>query len=116
MKGELERLQLAIERLKGKELEGMSFPDLISLENQLNESLHSVKDQKTQILLNQIERSRIQVRTELLKCQNHCYYQFVYNVESQHSCFVSLSLIGEKSIGRKPNLAQTGKDSSKPLY
>jgi hypothetical protein len=46
MKGELERLQLAIERLKGKELEGMSFPDLISLENQLNESLHSVKDQK----------------------------------------------------------------------
>jgi len=33
-------------RLKGKELEGMSFPDLISLENQLNESLHSVKDQK----------------------------------------------------------------------
>lgn len=33
-------------RLKGKELDGMSFPDLISLENQLNDSLHSVKDQK----------------------------------------------------------------------
>lgn len=33
-------------RLKGKELEGMSFSDLISLENQLNDSLHSVKDQK----------------------------------------------------------------------
>ncbi|ANM64793.1 AGAMOUS-like 18 [Arabidopsis thaliana] len=65
MKGELERLQLAIERLKGKELEGMSFPDLISLENQLNESLHSVKDQKTQILLNQIERSRIQEKKAL---------------------------------------------------
>ncbi|CAL9246046.1 unnamed protein product [Arabidopsis halleri] len=65
MKGELERLQLAIERLKGKALDGMSFPDLISLENQLNESLHSVKDQKTQILLNQIERSRLQEKRAL---------------------------------------------------
>lgn len=76
VKGELERLQLAIEcvspcdkycvcscvkflffigfdsylflnrRLKGKELGGMSLSDLISLENQLNESLHNVKDQK----------------------------------------------------------------------
>ncbi|KAF8049252.1 hypothetical protein N665_2263s0004 [Sinapis alba] len=60
LRSELERLQLAIERLKGKELEGMSFSDLISLENQLNDSLHSVKDQKTQLLLNQVERSRLQ--------------------------------------------------------
>ncbi|CAH8268928.1 unnamed protein product [Arabidopsis lyrata] len=65
VKGELERLQLAIERLKGKALDGMSFPDLISLENQLNESLHSVKDQKTQILLNQIEKSRLQEKRAL---------------------------------------------------
>ncbi|EOA24618.1 hypothetical protein CARUB_v10017886mg [Capsella rubella] len=65
MKGELERLQLAIERLKGKELDGMSFPDLITLENQLNESLHSVKDQKTKFLLNQIERSRLQEKRAL---------------------------------------------------
>ncbi|CAN8254392.1 unnamed protein product [Cochlearia groenlandica] len=60
MKSELERLHLAIERLKGKELDGMSLSDLISLETQLNDSLHSVKDQKTQILLNQVERSRLQ--------------------------------------------------------
>ncbi|CAH2063840.1 unnamed protein product, partial [Thlaspi arvense] len=65
MKNELERLQLAIERLKGKELDGMSFSDLISLENQLNDSLHSVKDQKTQILLNQVERSRLQEKKAL---------------------------------------------------
>ena len=81
---------LFVRRLKGKELEGMSFSDLISLENQLNDSLHSVKDQKvkraynnlyskrnlslnhlwlyktsvlfqTQILLNQVERSRLKV-------------------------------------------------------
>ncbi|KAJ0246755.1 Agamous-like MADS-box protein AGL18 [Hirschfeldia incana] len=65
MKNELERLQLAIQRLKGKELEGMSFSDLISLENQLNDSLHSVKDQKTQILLNQVERSRLKERRAL---------------------------------------------------
>ncbi|KAL1225579.1 Agamous-like MADS-box protein AGL18 [Cardamine amara subsp. amara] len=65
IKSELERLQLAIERLKGKELDGMSFPDLISLENQLNDSLHSVKDKKTQILLSQIDRSRQQEKRAL---------------------------------------------------
>ncbi|ESQ44336.1 hypothetical protein EUTSA_v10006251mg [Eutrema salsugineum] len=65
MKSELERLQLAIERLKGKALDGMSFSDLITLENQLNDSLHSVKDQKTQILLNQVERSRLQEKRAL---------------------------------------------------
>ena len=72
----------------------MSFSDLISLENQLNDSLHSVKNQKvktieqflfkklksicvssldlqsfvliqTQLLLSQVERSRLQVRTRL---------------------------------------------------
>ncbi|CAH8384735.1 unnamed protein product [Eruca vesicaria subsp. sativa] len=65
MRNELERLHLAIQRLKGKELDGMSFSDLISLENQLNDSLHSVKDQKTQILLNQVERSRLKERRAL---------------------------------------------------
>ncbi|KAF2601821.1 hypothetical protein F2Q70_00026654 [Brassica cretica] len=65
LRSELERLQLAIERLKGKELEGMSFSDLISLENQLNDSLHSVKDRKTQLLLNQVERSRLQEKRAL---------------------------------------------------
>ena len=65
LRSELERLQLAIERLKGKELEGMSFPDLISLENQLSDSLHSVKDRKTQLLLSQVERSRLQEKKAL---------------------------------------------------
>ncbi|XP_048633875.1 agamous-like MADS-box protein AGL18 isoform X1 [Brassica napus] len=89
LRSELERLQLAIERLKGKELEGMSFSDLISLEHQLSDSLHSVKDRKvknsfysqsicessltckvfvliqTQLLLNQVERSRLQEKRAL---------------------------------------------------
>ncbi|KAL0876259.1 hypothetical protein Bca101_025964 [Brassica carinata] len=42
----------------------MSFSDLISLENQLNDSLHSVKDRKTQLLLNQVGRSRLQVKNK----------------------------------------------------
>ncbi|WZY87703.1 hypothetical protein YC2023_044438 [Brassica napus] len=58
LRSELERLQLAIERLKGKELEGMSFSDLISLEHQLSDSLHSVKDRK-------VERSRLQEKRAL---------------------------------------------------
>lgn len=37
---------MCFRRLKGKELEGMSFSDLVSLENTLNDSLHSVKDRK----------------------------------------------------------------------
>ncbi|CAN7018673.1 agamous-like MADS-box protein AGL18 [Brassica rapa] len=64
MASELKRLQLAVERAKGKELEGMSFSDLISLESQLNDSLLRVKDQKT-ILLNQLERSRLQEKRTL---------------------------------------------------
>ncbi|CAN6928037.1 unnamed protein product [Brassica oleracea var. botrytis] len=64
MASELKRLQLAIERVKGKELEGMSFSDLVSLESQLNDSLLRVKDQKT-ILLNQVERSRLQEKRTL---------------------------------------------------
>ena len=45
--------------MKGKELEGMSFSDLISLESQLNDSLHSVKNQKVktikQVLLTRLK-------------------------------------------------------------
>ncbi|RID56709.1 hypothetical protein BRARA_F00136 [Brassica rapa] len=51
-------------RVKGKELEGMSFSDLISLESQLNDSLLRVKDQKT-ILLNQLETSQLQEKRTL---------------------------------------------------
>ncbi|CAN8279751.1 unnamed protein product [Cochlearia groenlandica] len=45
-KSEIERLHLTIERLQGKMLNGMSFSDLISFENQLNDRLNCVKDQK----------------------------------------------------------------------
>ncbi|WZZ64539.1 hypothetical protein YC2023_075909 [Brassica napus] len=51
MTSEFKRLQLAIERVKGKELEGMSFSDLISLESQLNDSLLSLKDQKIESMV-----------------------------------------------------------------
>ncbi|XP_010527508.1 PREDICTED: agamous-like MADS-box protein AGL18 [Tarenaya hassleriana] len=67
LKSELERLHLCYERMKGKELDGLNFSELLSLENQLNEALLSIKDQKkfrlvqTQVLLNQIERSRLQL-------------------------------------------------------
>ncbi|XP_010545211.1 PREDICTED: agamous-like MADS-box protein AGL18 isoform X2 [Tarenaya hassleriana] len=65
LKTELERLHLSYERMKGKELNGLSFPELLSLENQLNEALLSIKDQKTQVLLDQIERSRFQEKRAL---------------------------------------------------
>ncbi|KAL0661447.1 hypothetical protein Bca4012_098284 [Brassica carinata] len=56
------RKVLMFKRVKGKELEGMSFSDLISLESQLNDSLLSVKDQKEKRTLeeNQLLRKQIE--------------------------------------------------------
>ncbi|XP_010554819.1 PREDICTED: agamous-like MADS-box protein AGL18 isoform X2 [Tarenaya hassleriana] len=65
LKSELERLHLSYERMNGRELDGLSFQELLSLENQLNEALLNIKDRKTQVLLNQIERSRLQEKKAL---------------------------------------------------
>ncbi|GAA0159667.1 MADS box transcription factor [Lithospermum erythrorhizon] len=55
-----------ISRMMGKELEGLNFKELQKLEHQLNEGILSVKDRKEQILLEQLEKSRLQEqKTEL---------------------------------------------------
>ncbi|KAG2258567.1 hypothetical protein Bca52824_077861 [Brassica carinata] len=111
MRNELERLQLAIQRLKGKELDGMSFSDLISLENQLNDSLHSVKDQKTQILLNQVERSRLKVTN---KAPQTCIIIFFpHNVTISLSFFQERRALEENQILRK-QVEMLGRGSSGP--
>ncbi|WZZ52182.1 hypothetical protein YC2023_052289 [Brassica napus] len=123
LRSELERLQLAIEyasvsldkklvRLKGKELEGMGFSDLISLENQLNDSLHSVKDRKTQLLLNQVERSRLQEKraleeNQLLRKQVKIYFKSLTLAQSslQHISTefkANIDMLARGSSGPKP--------------
>ncbi|CAL5420812.1 unnamed protein product [Camellia sinensis] len=60
LRGEVEKLQKGYRRTMGKDLEGMSFKELQQLEHQLNEGILSVKDRKEQVLLEQLEKSKLQ--------------------------------------------------------
>ncbi|CAL8991487.1 unnamed protein product [Prunus brigantina] len=48
-------------RLLGKDLTGLSLKELQQLEQQLNEGLLSVKERKEQLLVEQLEQSRVQL-------------------------------------------------------
>ncbi|XWS56289.1 hypothetical protein CRYUN_Cryun09bG0073100 [Craigia yunnanensis] len=67
LKEEYLRLRAAYMQLNGKELDGLSFNELQELEHQLNEGILSVKDQKEQILLEQLKRSRQQEQQAILE-------------------------------------------------
>ncbi|XVF07199.1 hypothetical protein REPUB_Repub06bG0118100 [Reevesia pubescens] len=67
LKEEYLRLRTAYMRLNGKELDGLSFKELQQLEHQLNEGMLSVKEQKEQILLEQLKRSRLQEQKAILE-------------------------------------------------
>ncbi|XP_022766652.1 agamous-like MADS-box protein AGL18 [Durio zibethinus] len=67
LKEEYLRLRAAYMRLNGKELDGLSFKELQQLEHQLNEGMLSVKEQKEQILLEQLKRSRLQEQKAILE-------------------------------------------------
>ncbi|KAG8479780.1 hypothetical protein CXB51_029637 [Gossypium anomalum] len=54
-------------RLNGKELDDLSFKELKQLENQLNEGIASVKQQKEQILMEQLKRSRLQEQKTIME-------------------------------------------------
>ncbi|XWS59101.1 hypothetical protein CRYUN_Cryun08bG0093100 [Craigia yunnanensis] len=67
LKEEYLSLHAACMRLNGKELNDLSFKELQQLEHQLNEGMLSVKEQKEQILVDQLERSRLQVNCIFLQ-------------------------------------------------
>ncbi|XP_022748226.1 agamous-like MADS-box protein AGL18 [Durio zibethinus] len=56
-------------RLNAKGLDGLSFKELQQLEHQLNEGILSVKEQKEQILLEQLKRSRLQEQNTILETE-----------------------------------------------
>ncbi|KAL0383528.1 UNVERIFIED_CONTAM: Agamous-like MADS-box protein [Sesamum calycinum] len=60
LKDEIERLQLMHRRMMGKELEGLTYNELHNLEQQLTEGILSVKDRKEKVLLEQLEKSKLQ--------------------------------------------------------
>ncbi|TYG47993.1 hypothetical protein E1A91_D11G382100v1 [Gossypium mustelinum] len=67
MKQEYLRLHTAYMRLNGKELDDLSFKELKQLENQLNEGIASVEQQKEQILMEQLKRSRLQEQKSIME-------------------------------------------------
>ncbi|KAJ7972203.1 Agamous-like MADS-box protein AGL18 [Quillaja saponaria] len=67
LKDEFTRLQLAYLQMMGKELDGLSLKELQLLEDQLSEGLLSVKDKKEQVLLDQIQTSRLQEQKAMME-------------------------------------------------
>ncbi|KAK8588815.1 hypothetical protein V6N13_087710 [Hibiscus sabdariffa] len=66
-KEEYLRLHTAYMQLNGKELDGLSLKQLKELENQLCEGISSVKQQKEQVLLEQLKISRLQEQKAILE-------------------------------------------------
>ncbi|KAG9458118.1 hypothetical protein H6P81_002626 [Aristolochia fimbriata] len=59
LKDEIRKLQTVNLQMMGKELTGLTLNELQHLENQLNEGMLSVKQRKEQILLEELEQSRL---------------------------------------------------------
>ncbi|OIW05557.1 hypothetical protein TanjilG_23343 [Lupinus angustifolius] len=66
LKDEIANLEAKQLRLLGKDLTGLNTKELQLLEHQLNESLLAVKERKDELLMQQLEQSRVQV--EELRC------------------------------------------------
>lgn len=67
LKDEIAKLQMRQTRLLGKELSGLCVKELQQLEKQLNEGLLCVKAKKDQLLMEQLELSRLQEQRALLE-------------------------------------------------
>lgn len=67
LKDEIAKLQQKNLRLKGKDLTGMSLKELQLLEQQINDGLLSVKEKKEQLLMEQLEQSRLQEQRAILE-------------------------------------------------
>ncbi|XVF79660.1 hypothetical protein PTKIN_Ptkin15bG0006800 [Pterospermum kingtungense] len=61
LKDEIAKLQIKQLQLLGKDMTGLSLKELQLLEQQLNEGLLAVKEKKEQLLMEQLEQSRLQV-------------------------------------------------------
>ncbi|XP_024025821.1 agamous-like MADS-box protein AGL15 [Morus notabilis] len=67
LKDEIAKLQTKQLRLLGKDLGGLSLKELQHLEQQVNEGLSSVKERKEQLLMEQLEQSRMQEQRAILE-------------------------------------------------
>ncbi|XP_050212075.1 agamous-like MADS-box protein AGL15 [Mercurialis annua] len=67
LKEEITKLQAKQLKLLGKDLAGMDLKELQHLEQQLNEGLLCVKEKKEQLLIQQLEYSRVQEQRAMLE-------------------------------------------------
>ncbi|CAL0334285.1 unnamed protein product [Lupinus luteus] len=67
LKDEIAILEAKQLRLLGKDLTGLNIKELQLLEHQLNESLLAVKERKDELLMQQLEQSRVQEQRALLE-------------------------------------------------
>ncbi|KAG5145727.1 hypothetical protein JHK84_031270 [Glycine max] len=77
-------------QLVGKDLTGLGLKELQNLEQQLNEGLLSVKARKEELLMEQLEQSRVQI--EELRClfpQSESMVPFQYQHTERKNTFVN---------------------------
>ncbi|KAE8038297.1 hypothetical protein FH972_010822 [Carpinus fangiana] len=67
LKDEIAKLQRKQLRLTGKDMTGLGLKELQHLEQQLSEGLLSVKERKEQLLMEQLEESRMQEQRAMLE-------------------------------------------------
>ncbi|XP_054814321.1 agamous-like MADS-box protein AGL15 [Prosopis cineraria] len=67
LKDEILKLEKKQLRLLGKDLTGLNLKELHQLEQQLNEALFSVKEKKEELLMEQLEQSRVQEQRAMLE-------------------------------------------------
>ncbi|KAH1224991.1 Agamous-like MADS-box protein AGL15 [Glycine max] len=90
LREEIEKLETKQLQLVGKDLTGLGLKELQNLEQQLNEGLLSVKARKEELLMEQLEQSRVQI--EELRClfpQSESMVPFQYQHTERKNTFVN---------------------------
>ncbi|CAN0917262.1 Agamous-like MADS-box protein AGL15 [Linum grandiflorum] len=102
LKEEIAKLQTKQMRLSGKDLNGLSLKELQQLEHQLNDGLSCVKDKKEQLLMEQLELSRVQeqrakLENETLRRQVEELRGFFPSADRSVSCYLEFQSVEQKN-------------------
>nr|KJB46334.1 hypothetical protein B456_007G360800 [Gossypium raimondii] len=111
MKQEYLRLHTAYMRLNGKELDDLSFKELKQLENQLNEGIASVEQQKEQILMEQLKRSRLQEQKTIMENED-LRKQVEEMRQKRSSSIIELNPLLERRLDHSPNNSKADDNNS----
>ncbi|KAE8650924.1 agamous-like MADS-box protein AGL15 isoform X1 [Cucumis sativus] len=111
LREEITTLQMKQLQLLGKDLTGLGFKELQNLEQQLNEGLLLVKEKKEQLLMEQLEQSRVQeqramLENETLRRQVNELRCLFPPVDCPLPAYLEYCSLEQKNIGiRSPDMA-----------